>query len=113
MAVVSEHYGQTWDVEDVSATQSYDLHCTRDGKELRVEVKGTTSEGWRVLLTPKEVAHAENRYPGVALAVVSRIVVNEEETEATGGLLTVYEPWKISDGELTPVGFTYRVPPSS
>jgi Domain of unknown function (DUF3883) len=84
----------------------------RDGEELRVEVKGTISAGWRVLLTPNEVAHAESRYPSVALAVVANIEVDSSETVATGGDLAIYEPWEIGRGELTAVGFTYRVPVS-
>jgi hypothetical protein len=45
MTVARAHYETAcWIVEDVSATQSYDLHCLRNTEELRVEVKGTTSE---------------------------------------------------------------------
>jgi hypothetical protein len=49
------------------------------------------SEGWRVLLTPNEIAHAQNRYPNVALAVVSNIAVDEAETTASGGQLTTFD----------------------
>ena len=73
-------------------------------------MKGTTSEGWRVLLTPNEVAHARNRYPRVSLIVVAKINVDEERALASDGEVSVYEPWDIEAGELTPVGFTYRVP---
>jgi predicted RNA-binding protein with PUA-like domain len=46
-----QHYTeQDWSVEDVSAFCSYDLHCERDDRVLRVEVKGTTSTDERVLL---------------------------------------------------------------
>ena len=63
----SEHYSDLgWSVGDVSLSESYDLRCTRQGEELHVEVKGTTSQGERVLLTRNEVAHAREWYPGVA-----------------------------------------------
>jgi hypothetical protein len=35
----------------------------------------------------------------VALAVVSRISVDDDETEASGGAITIFEPWMISDGD--------------
>jgi hypothetical protein len=105
MTVARDLYERAgWDVADVSASQSFDLRCYREGEEIRVEVKGTTSEGWRVLLTPNEVAHARNRYPHVALVVVANIAVDDSETVATGGDVSVYEPWDIGRGELTPVG---------
>jgi hypothetical protein len=65
-----------------------------------------------VLLTPNEVAHARNRYPRVSLVVVANIAIDEEHAVATAGDLSVFQPWEIDLGELTPVGFTYRVPTS-
>jgi hypothetical protein len=62
-AAVEYYTGQGWSVEDVSAFCPYDLHCERDDRVLRVEVKGTTSTGERVLLTRNEVAQATAGYP--------------------------------------------------
>jgi hypothetical protein len=46
------HYTSLWqEVIDVSATQPFDLLCRTGDRELRVEVKGTTSFGTSVLLT--------------------------------------------------------------
>lgn len=42
-------------VEDVSRYESYDLNCQTQHEILRVEVKGTTTDGRDVLLTPGEV----------------------------------------------------------
>jgi hypothetical protein len=47
-----------WRVADVGAVESFDLRCERDGQEVHVEVKGTTGNGERIILTPNEVAHA-------------------------------------------------------
>lgn len=45
-----ENYG--WNVEDVSLKQSFDLMCSKPGEQdLHVEVKGTTGDGMRILLT--------------------------------------------------------------
>jgi hypothetical protein len=103
-----------WRVEDVSATSSYDLHCTReDGEELRVEVKGTTGDGSQVLLTPNEVEHAREQFPHVALFVVAAVEVSAasgSDPVATGGAEQVWLPWAIDEGRLIPVGFAYSVP---
>jgi hypothetical protein len=60
-------------IDDVSLHESYDLRCELGGDDLHVEVKGTTSDGDRVLLTRNEVSHARDWYPRVALIVVSCI----------------------------------------
>jgi hypothetical protein len=104
-----------WHVEDVSASQSYDLRCTRAGnEELHVEVKGTVSRGAEVLLTPNEVEHARAAYPNVALFIVANIQVADPQavvSEVHGGEVKVVSPWRIADGCLMPVGFSYVVPP--
>lgn len=109
MRLAKEHFGaQGWKVHDVSRRESYDLRCTRGGDELRVEVKGTTSDGSSVLLTAHEVQHARERHPAIALFVVSEIKV--QGTEATGGEVRLIEPWRVDDGELKPIAFNYLVP---
>ncbi|MEG4281385.1 DUF3883 domain-containing protein [Microcoleus sp. MON1_C1] len=53
MNLATEHFqDQGWVVEDVSQQESYDLRCTRQEERIYVEVKGTTSEGSTILLTP-------------------------------------------------------------
>lgn len=103
-----------WQVCNVSALYSYDLHCTKeDGTELRVEVKGTTSEGNEVLLTPNEVRHAREYYPHTALFVVAELKFDgNDETGylASGGKLFRIQPWKPDDDALEPVGYVYAVP---
>ena len=101
-----------WVVEDVSATRSYDFHCERGANSLRVEVKGTTSDGVSVLLTPGEVKHARDNHPSVALIVVSHITVSRDDTGtpiAAAGDLEVVNPWAIDEqGDLFPTGYEYR-----
>ena len=46
MTLAFQRYSGLWpEVLDVSANQPYNLLCRGDGRELRVEVKGTTSRG--------------------------------------------------------------------
>lgn len=99
-----------WKVEDVSATESYDLRCTRDGEELHVEVKGVTTDGAEVNLTRNEVEHARERR--TALFVLSHIEVSytDDGPEASGGDARILCPWGIDDGELTALTYSYRVP---
>lgn len=103
---------QGWRVEDVSATESYDLRCTRDNDELHVEVKGTTGAGAVVTLTPNEVEHARERR--TALFVLSHIEVSytdDGEPTASGGRECVLDPWDIDgEGELRPSEYRYRLP---
>ena len=103
-----------WSVEDVSASRPYDLHCTKPGgKELRVEVKGTTGGGSEVLLTPNEVTHAREHYPRVALFVVAGVETSDESgglSVTGGGAERDYEPWQIDEGDLAPLGYSYALP---
>jgi hypothetical protein len=103
-----------WQVEDVHGSRSYDLICSKDGVSTHVEVKGTTGDGTEVILTYNEVEHARN-YSPVALFIVSKIVVQREETGAVviaGGEIRQCDPWIISDGTLKAIGYKYRVPAS-
>lgn len=98
--------------EDVSATESYDFRCSRDGAEVHIEVKGTTSEGARVLLTRNEVAHAREWHPNVVLVVVHGVALSgaSEEPKATGGKANVIEAWELLDSALEPLAFECIVP---
>lgn len=80
---------------------------------LRVEVKGTTTSGSQILLTPNEVANATTSYPNVALFVLRDIqlqVVESGVWEASGGSVHVFQPWSIDPGSLTSIGFMYAMP---
>jgi hypothetical protein len=98
--------------EDVSLTESYDFLCFREGQETHVEVKGTTSEGTRVLLTRNEVTHAWEWHPNVVLVVVHGIVLSNADADltATGGTANVIEAWELLDSALEPLAFECIVP---
>jgi hypothetical protein len=113
--VARAYLERSWEtVDDVGAFESYDLHCTSGAAELRVEVKGTTAAGMAVVLTANEVEHARSHAPQVALAVVSGIALgrgSDGTPTAAGGALTMWSPWDISRGHLTPTQYAYGVPP--
>jgi hypothetical protein len=111
MALAIQHFeSQGWDVEDVSAYRPFDLRCTRNGEELRIEVKGTTGDGSSVLLTPGEVTHTREFAGHVSLVVVSGILIEGEGADLTanGGELHEIMPWEIIDADLRATGFEYR-----
>ena len=107
MNMAVEFYGETWDVEDVHGTESFDMICRRDyGQVKHVEVKGTTTDGAEVILTPNEISHARDNLRS-ALFVLSNITVERAEhgtVIATGGTRHSYDPWRLDDGILTPPG---------
>ncbi len=73
MNLATEFYSKAWNVEDVHGTKSYDLICRRGDEVKHVEVKGTTTDGGEVILTPNEVRHAqENRAPRCLSSATSR-----------------------------------------
>ena len=108
MDLAIRHYANLWqEVIDVSATQPFDLLCRGRDRELRVEVKGTTSLGLSVLLTRNEVRHAQANNGRVALFVVSNIVANV--SGCNGGTIDIVEPWDIRKDELDPIAFECRL----
>jgi Domain of unknown function (DUF3883) len=112
MNAATEFYREDWDIEDVHGTESYDLICRRHREVKHVEVKGTTTDGAEVILTPNEVRHARE-YPATALFILSNITIERADDGtviASGGDRNLFDPWPINDGTLTPLGFRYQVP---
>jgi hypothetical protein len=106
----AKFYGDSWNVEDVHGRESYDLVCRRGDQELRVEVKGTTTDGAEVILTPNEVEHARS-FEHTALFILSNIKLERADDGAvlaTGGVRHVLDPWSIDNGTLKPIGFRYQ-----
>ncbi|MGV9403255.1 MrcB family domain-containing protein [Streptomyces sp. NPDC003667] len=111
VSMASEHFkAQGWSVQDVGAKRPYDLHLRRGLETLRVEVKGTTSDGSQVILTRSEVEHQREFAPSNALVIVHSITLDRavEPTVATGGILECISPWLIDNESLTVVSYIYR-----
>jgi hypothetical protein len=113
MGIATAHFEALgWSVTDKSINNPYDLSCKKGKTVLRVEVKGTTSDGRAVLLTPNEVTHAQEQYPHVALLVVHGIglgVDADGKPVTSGGTVDLTMPWEIdADGTLAATGYTYE-----
>lgn len=112
VALVIKHFEQLqYSVDNVGATESYDLVATKDGTPIHVEVKGTTSFGQQVILTFNEVEHHRDVYPHNALAIVHSIVLDRsvEPPVASGGVLVIEQPWAIDQTDLVPISYKYSV----
>ncbi|WP_418063826.1 MrcB family domain-containing protein [Pimelobacter simplex] len=100
-------------VTDVGATESFDLDATSAASHLKVEVKGTTSDGSEVLLTRNEVLLHAREYPNNALAIVHSIQLHHHDDQAspsaTGGHLIFESPWQLDPERLTPIAYRYSV----
>jgi hypothetical protein len=113
---VAEHHLKTlgWStITDTSAGNPYDFHCTNNaGDELYVEVKGTTSNGDKLILTRGEVELHRKQFPNNALIVVYQIQLDDEpELAATGGQVRFISPWEIDDEQLEVIDYHYDAPP--
>ncbi|HEY5046434.1 MAG TPA: DUF3883 domain-containing protein [Rhizomicrobium sp.] len=111
MCMAKRHYKEQGfnKIDDVSSTKPYDLLCRNTtGREIHVEVKGTTTDGRAVILTANEVKHAES-HTACALATVHSIRLSEKGGKPRGGTLVVCDPWHINRKNLSPVAFTYRM----
>jgi len=106
------YYSRRWKVTDVHANHPFDLECRRGSDVLYVEVKGSTTRGDAVIVTPNEVKHARTHHPHTELFVLSEIVVDDAATtspHARGGKESRHSGWGTDDSRLRPVGFEYRI----
>jgi hypothetical protein len=99
-----------WRVEDVGATESFDLLLRRGDEVCRAEVKGTTSQGRQVVLTRAEVERQREYFPHNALAVVHSIRLDRthEPAVAFGGEVDCTTEWEVAEADLTPISYVYR-----
>lgn len=100
-----------YEVEDVGLRESYDLHATKSGSVVRVEVKGTTSNGSEIVLTRNEVELHKTHHPANALAIVRNISLDRNDgapPTANDGELILEMPWNVDDNRLAPIAYRYR-----
>ncbi len=112
MKMATKYFGERrYRVSDMSKHASYDLLCERSGEpDLRVEVKGTTGAGAKVILTANEVESA--REHRTALVVVSDIELTKRggRRVAKGGNLECFLPWKPRKQDLRATQYECVVP---
>lgn len=111
VAAVREHLeSEGYETQDVGLSQSYDVHAVRGDDVLKVEVKGTTTDGSQVVLTRNEVNLHRTEYPNTALFVVRHINLDRagQQPIATGGELVKLMPFDLDESGLTPLAYEYR-----
>lgn len=114
MARAQEHFGALYDtVTDTHDREPFDLLCSnrRGGRELRVEVKGTTGDASTILVTRNEVNSA--RAHRTALFIVSGLTWADKTTAVLnpgGWKKDVIEPWSPADQDLEPTAYEWRNP---
>lgn len=87
-----------YEVRDVSATMPYDLHATKGGQSIKVEVKGTTSyQTDAILMTRNEVSLHRIEKGNTALVIVSNIRLRSDAGEeiAEGGQVECLIGWDV------------------
>ncbi|MBZ4376613.1 protein NO VEIN domain-containing protein [Corallococcus sp. AS-1-6] len=113
MRIAQKHYEALgYEVENTASTQPFDLRCRRDAEEVRVEVKGTRSDGGAVELTAAEVKNARGSGWRTDLFIVAKIRVESSATApaAHGGQFRKIEAWTPNDEDLLPTHFRYTPP---
>lgn len=110
METCRAHYlGHGFEVEDVSARESYDFVITKDGRARFVEVKGTQAAGDTIILTKNEVNLSRSTGENMVLFLVHSIAMNKRTVRKGSGVVHIIEPWRIMEERLTPISFTYRL----
>lgn len=110
MTICKNQYSNNgYEVEDVSANHPYDFLITKNGVSRFVEVKGTQTPGDTILLTKNEVDFSRIHGDKMVLFIVHSIVMNKKTVKKGSGVVTIINPWRVSDDKLTPISFTYKL----
>ncbi len=99
---------QGYDCQDTSAAESFDLLARRAGQELKIEVKGTTSDICdSILMTRNEVNLHKIEKGATGLIIVSHIRISRgaDLVTADGGVVEALLHWDIDNWLADPVAF--------
>jgi hypothetical protein len=110
--VTREHFESAamgYMTKDVGDKESFDVLATKGDDTVKVEVKGTTSNGTEIVLTRNEVNLHKDDHPANALAIVRHIELHRHDNgpTATGGELDLTMPWEVDDTRLEPIAYRY------
>ena len=97
-----------YNVINTSSNKPYDFLAKKDGEEIKVEVKGTTSSSVdSILMTSNEVELHQEESGKTSLAIVSGIFLRErgENAQCEGGVLEYIYPWDISEWIKKPISY--------
>jgi hypothetical protein len=114
MNVAREYYEENgYLVEDVSDKRSlgYDFRCKKENTTLEVEVKGTTSNGEKIILTRNEVLNAKTSMNICILFIVHSIEISELKGNLTANSskTKILNDWNPLDKHLEPLSYHYKV----
>jgi hypothetical protein len=109
MTVAVEHLElEGYRCRDTSTTESFDILAKKGSDELKVEVKGTTSDLCdSVLMTRNEVELHQAEKGATGLLIVSgiRLARDGDKPTASGGELEALIPWNIDEWRSEPIAF--------
>jgi hypothetical protein len=103
------------DFKDTSKQKPYDYTCTKQGRGYFVEVKGTQTEGRKLILTRGEVEHARRNLDAWILVLVRQVDVTVRRNRGKRiitvrrGSVTFKEGWNLRDEDLEPVQYIWTV----
>lgn len=114
MQIATRHLeDQGFAVYDRSASNPFDLEAVKNGVEIKVEVKGTTSEfADAILMTRNEVNLHRAEKGATCLIVVSSIRLKKsgDKPTAEGGNIEVLMSWDVDEWQLEPTVFRLTRP---
>ena len=107
---ISFYKAEGFDVEEKG--KPYDLLCSKGEFVVHVEVKGTTGDGKKVILTVNEVTDANNSSWQSDLFIVHSIKLDlvADKWVGSGGIHRHFETWCPAEPDLKATQFEYKVP---
>jgi hypothetical protein len=103
-----------WSIADRSSHESYDLLCSREGRQVYAEVKGTSGGDNQIIITFREVEFAREHRQDMLLVVVSGIEIRRDENgnvSAHGGRPSLHWGWAPEESQLRPLAYLCRLRP--
>jgi hypothetical protein len=115
MMLAQRHYAALgYAIEDTSANHPFDLRCTREDVELRVEVKGTRASGAyvsvEVTIGEVENARGDSWRTDLFVAWGLKVAGTDDQLVVEGDRVRILEGWAPTDKELKPIRFRFKVP---
>lgn len=96
-------------VNDVSATESFDLLCEKGKNLIYVEVKGSSLSTDSIIMTLNEVELAKKSYPFYELFIVDNIIVDtinkNNDPSCSGGSCKRIQRFKYDEHKSKPISF--------
>lgn len=103
--------------KDVSNQKNigYDIHASKDGEMLGVEVKGSINRADFINVTRSEVEYTQGVIEGnyqSLLFVVDNIQIskNDDSYETSGGRIRMWQNWDPDEGFLIPISYRFTLP---